>query len=161
MDKPASLRAAIVDALPFFAANPDRLKIWVDGGRLVGRRVAALGFEYRYQLQVYAEAVDFGPDDVLVPVLLWLRDHQPDLLLRFRDEEGAIQFAADILDASSWNIGLVLDLTEAVTVTPKADGSGYDVVHLPEPSPDDPLLPGASQDQPLASLLANGAHILP
>ena len=155
MLKPGSLRAAIAAAVPLFVADPDRLKVWVDDGRIVARRTKALGFEYRYQLQVYAEAVTIGPDELLVPILFWLRKNQPDLLLRFQDDAAAIRFAADILDANSWNIAVTLDLSEAMSVTPKADGTGFDVAALPEPSPDDPPLDGALVDQPLVALSAN------
>lgn len=161
MNKPDSLRAALVAANPDFAIDADRLKVWIDDGRVVARRTRALGFEYRYQLQILAEACTSGPDALMVPILLWLREHQPDLLLRFQKDEGAIRFAADILDDSSWTIAIVLELSEAVTVTARADGSGWDVAHLPEPSPDDPLLAGARQDVPLAELAAGGRRVLP
>ena len=161
MKKADAVRAHLLVALPAFRTNPDQLKVWVDDGRVVSRRTPALGFEYRYQLQILAEAVTIGPDELLIPLLLWLRDHQPDLLLRFQEDASAIRFAADILDEQSWNIAVTIDLTEAVTVTPRADGSGWDVEHLPEPSPDDPLLAGASGDRPLTALYVADRRVLP
>jgi hypothetical protein len=161
MLKPGSLRAAIDAAIPLFVTDPDRLKVWVNEGRIVARRTEALSFEYRYELHLLAEAVELAPDDILVPLLFWLRDHQPDLFLRFQADASAIQFAANILDATTWDIAIVVELTEAVAVTAHLDGSGYDVVHLPEPSPDDPLLDGALADRPLAGLSANDTPILP
>lgn len=161
MKKADAVKAHLVAALPIFRTNPDQLKVWVDDGRIVSRRTPALGFEYRYQLQILAEAVSIGPDDLLIPLLLWLREHQPDLLLRFQEDASALRFAADILDEDRWNIAVILDLTEAVTLVARPDGSGWDVEHLPEPSPDDPLLPGASQDQSLATLFAADRQVLP
>ncbi len=161
MQKADLLRAALVAAIPLFAIDPDQLKIYVDEGRVIARRSKGLGFEYRYQLQVLVENVKLGPDDLFVPILLWLREHQPDLLLRFQEDASAIRFAADILTEDAWTIAIILELSEAVTVTPAADGSGWAIVHLPEPSPDDPLLPGARQDSLLTGLSAGGHQVLP
>lgn len=161
MEKPAQLRAALVAANPGFATDPDKLKIWVDKGRLVSRRTRALGFEYRYTLRLLVEDFTRGPDAIMVPLVLWLREHQPDLFLRFAQEDDAVQFAADILDAGAWDIAVTFELTEAVRVTARPDGSGWDVEHLPEPSPDDPLLPGALIDVPLGELWLGGDVLLP
>ena len=165
MDKIASLRAALVAANPEFAKEPDRLKVFVDQGRLVSRRTAKFGFQYRYTVRLFFEAFTHGPDQIMVPLLLWLRVHQPDLLLRYATEDENIRFAADILDEKSWDVAITFELQETVTVAPRPDGSGWDIVHLPEPSPDDPLLhPGLeTADGPvlLEQLFFGGNRILP
>jgi hypothetical protein len=167
MDKISSLRAALVAANPEFAEgrSPERLKCYVDQGRLVSRRTGNLGFQYRYTVRLFFEGYTRGPDLIMVPLLLWLRTHQPDLLLRYATEDDNIRFAADILDDKSWDIAITFELQETVTVVPRQDGSGWDVVHVPEPSPDDPLM-HPSLDTPdgpvlLQQLFFGGERILP
>lgn len=140
MDKIASLRAALVAPHPDLQDNPDRLKIFVDAGRLVSRYTSRLGFQYRYTVRLFFEGFTKGADQIMVPLLLWLRVHQPDLLLNFQKEDEAIRFAADILDDDSADIAIHFELQESVTVVARPDGSGWDVTHLPEPSPEDPAL---------------------
>lgn len=150
MIKPASLRAALVGACPELARDPARLQVFVDRGRLVSRRTPNLGFEYRYTMRLFFEAFTGSPDDLMVPIVLWLREHQPDLFLRF-DQDEAVQFSADILDDQSWDVAVTFELTEAVRVKPRPCG-GWEVIHLTEPSPDDVLLAGASGEVPLDDL---------
>ncbi len=140
MKKLAALRAALVAANPGLATDPDKLKIFADSGALVARRTKSLGYQWRYIARLHFEGFVGGADRIMVPLLLWIRDAQPDLMLRYQAEDRAIQFAADILDDGSADIAVTFELTEAVTLAARADGSGWDVTHLPEPSPDDQLL---------------------
>jgi P2 phage tail completion protein R (GpR) len=142
MDKLTSCRAAIVADNPEFARNPDRLLIWADKGTIATRRTAQLGYEWRYRANILCEALTGSPDTVMVPLLLWLRDAQPDLLLNFERGNEAVKFEAHILDETSWDVKIEFDLTEAIVLTPKA-GGGWDITHLPEPSPVDQPLDGA------------------
>lgn len=146
MDKPTLLRAALVAALPEYLRDPDKLLIFVDKGRLVSRLTPGLGYEWRYALVIDLYDVTGSPDRVAVPLLLWLREHQPERFLDFAREDSAIGFAADLISISPpvWDLRITFELTEAVTVMP--DPQGYRVEHLPEPKlPDaarvaDPLL---------------------
>lgn len=140
MEKIDALRAALEAANPEFAKDRDRLKVFVDKGRLVSRRTAKLSYQYRYNVRLFIEGYTKSPDLIMLPLLLWLRTHQPDLLLDFGHEDDAIQFAADILDDKSWDIAIAFELRESVALAARPDGSGWDVTHLPEPSPDDPAL---------------------
>lgn len=137
MIKPNALRAALVAALPEFQTDADRLAIFVDKGRLISRLTPGLGYEYRYRLRIFVEAFTGSPDAIMVPLLLWLRLNQPDLFLRFGREDDTLIFEADILDQSSWDIAISFELTEAVQLIARPDGSGWDITHLPEPQPDD------------------------
>ncbi|MES2339594.1 MAG: phage tail protein [Pseudomonadota bacterium] len=161
MKKIDALRAAIVAANPQLAGDPDRLKLFVDAGRLVSRRSRALGYEWRYTARLFFEAFTGSADAIVVPLLLWLREHQPGLLLNFAKEDDAIQFAADILDDSSADIAVTFELTEAVALVARGDGSGWDVTHLPEPSPDDQLLDPALVDVHVAQIFLDGRQIVP
>ncbi|WP_171014041.1 phage tail protein [Chitinivorax sp. B] len=63
-------------------------------------------FEYRYQVTV--GLLDFAghTDQVMVPVLQWLRQHQPSLLQNTDTAREAIQFEAEILNHSSYDLKL-------------------------------------------------------
>lgn len=159
MIKPASLRTALVAALPEFQADPDRLSIFVDKGRIVSRLTPGLAYEYRYRLRMFVEAFTASPDSVMVPLLLWLRVNQPELFLRFGRDDDTLIFEADILDQGSWDIAISFDLTEAVQLTARIDGSGWDITHLPEPQPIDESL--TESVVTLESIWWNDERLLP
>lgn len=159
MNKLEAVREAIVAANPDLATNPDRFKIWADKGRLVSRRTSGLGFEWRFRANLLFEGLAGSPDDIAVPLLLWLRSAQPELLLNFEKGDQAIVFEAHILNAHSWDLLIQFDLSEGVTVTPKEDG-GWNMVHLGEPPVEDPVLPGAA-GATLAQIWAAGEQLLP
>lgn len=161
MIKPGQLRTALEAALPEFVSEPDRLAIYVDNGRVVSRRKPGLSYEYRYELRLFFEAFTRGPDAIMVPLLLWIRDYQPDLMLRYEREDQAIVFAADILDQSTWDIAVRFELTEAVMLVARPNGSGWDVTHLPEPSPDDPSITGIEPPPPLGTIWLGDRVLLP
>lgn len=146
MDKLTACRAAIVAANPEFETDPARFLIWADKGRIATRRTTGLGYEWRYRVNLLFEALTGSPDAVMIPLLLWLRDAQPDILLAFQSGNEAVTFEAHILDQASWDLKLEFDLSEAVVLVPRA-GGGWDAVHLAEPSPDDPVLDGAGPAQ--------------
>jgi hypothetical protein len=80
MLKPDSLRKALTDAAPVLAANPDMLRLYVDGGNIAATLATSLSFEKQYTLNVIVTDFTGDFDLILVPVLAWLREHQPDIL---------------------------------------------------------------------------------
>lgn len=66
-----------------------------------------------------------------MPVLAWLRTHQPDVFTNPDKREDAFKFEAEILNHTTVDISIKLKLTERVTV--KVEGTGYQVEHHPEP----------------------------
>jgi len=155
VDKPASLRAALAAAIPELAANPDRLAVFIDKGRLVSRLTPGLGFEWRYTIRLEFHDFTGSPDAIAVPLLLWLRANQPERFLEFQREDTALGFAADIIDSNTWDLAWAFELSEAVSVTPAQDGagnSGWTVTHLPEPSVADLLLDGADASVGLGAI---------
>ncbi|MDQ0250969.1 hypothetical protein J2W22_003033 [Sphingomonas kyeonggiensis] len=159
MNKLDACRAAIVAANSELAQNPDRLMIWADKGRVVTRLTTALGYEWRYRANILLEGLTSSPDAIMVPVLLWLREAQADLLLNFQRGDEAVKFEAHILDANSWDLKVEFELSEAVTLTPR-DGGGWDVTHLPEPPIGDMLLEGAGAT-PLREIWLGGEQLIP
>jgi len=160
MLKPASLRAALVAALPDFARDPDRLVIFAEKGRIAARPSAHgvpanLNFEYRYDLRVIL--LDFAghTDQVILPVLRWLSINQPDLLQARVTANEAITFEAEFLSQSAADIELTLRLTEAVRIEEHANG-GIDFHHLDEPMPIDAAFDG----NPVLAELADPAGMI-
>lgn len=136
MKKPASLRHALTAALPEYQSQPDNLRLFVDKGRLVSRATPGLGYEWRYTLRLEFEDCTSSPDAIAIPLLLWLRQHQPERLLEFAREDTALGFSADIIDDRTWDLAWAFELAEAVVLAPRP-GGGWDVTYVGEPQLDD------------------------
>jgi hypothetical protein len=134
MKKIDSLRELLLRAVPPLRADPTKLAIFVDQGRVAARAGASLSFEYRYKLNIVVQDYAGDRDAVIFPVLAWIAQHQPDLLERSTGEP--IAFEAEILDAETTDLSITLDLTERVIVEPRPDG-GYDLRHLDDVADDD------------------------
>lgn len=164
MLKPDRLRAALVDAVPEYGRDPDRLAIYVDQGRIATRfNPRSYGFEYRYRLR--ATLLDFTghPDVVMLAIVRWLSVEQIDLLQNHGTGNEAIGFEADILGGGAIDLDITLNLTEAVTLRPREDG-GHDIVHAEEPPlamPDDLALAGLEDGPPLTALWLGGEPLFP
>lgn len=138
MIKPESLRAALVAAVPHLRRNPDRLLIFADEGSVAATFAPGLSFEWRYTLNLIVTDFAGHPDAIMVPLLAWVRDNQPELLAN-PARQGDITFEADIIDSDKLDLSIKLKLTERVGVHARADGSGVDVEHYHEPSPEPAL----------------------
>jgi hypothetical protein len=159
MQKLAQLRAAIVAAIPDLATNPDRLMIWADKGRIATRRTPLLGYEWRYRANVLVEGFAGSADSVMIPLLIWLRDAQPDLVQDFVRGDEAVKFEAHVLDGNTIDLLLELELSDPVRLSPR-DAGGFDAIYPPEPSADDELL-GLAPAVPLDEIWLQGERILP
>lgn len=130
MQKPDQLRRLLLQAVPGLAANPERLALYVDAGT-VAASAGNLSFEYRYTLNLVVQ--DFVGDRnlVIVPVLAWIAEAQPDLLAA----PGSLpfKFEAEILDGEAADLSITIALTEGVRVQ-SVEGGGYAVRHLDEPA---------------------------
>ena len=131
MNKPQSLRSALNKSVPYVADNPDRLHLFVDSGQLVATSAASLSWEYRYTLNVVI--TDFTGDQnlLMAPVLLWLRENQPDALQNSEARETLFSFEVDILANDRCDISMDLKLTERVIATVE-DGKAH-IEAVPEP----------------------------
>lgn len=162
MLKPDSLRAALTaamlapDGVPLLARDPDLLRIYIDRGRLVSHLGASRGYEWRYRMTGTLIGFTLSPDALALPLLEWLRGHQPDLLLNHDRAREAVPFEIDVIDADTVDIEFTLELTETVRVTPR-DGGGFDIVHVPEPEIDPLYDP---QPPPLREAWLGGSRVL-
>ncbi|CFW62444.1 TPA: phage tail protein [Yersinia enterocolitica] len=132
MLKPKLLRQALTDSLQLFQTNPERLKMFVDGGRIVSTLAPSLSFENQYTLTLFIE--DF-PDDVdylFVPILAWLREHQPDIMATEEKRRTGFIHKVDVISDVLSDIRIDLQLTERAIVK-EVDGALH-VNHALEPT---------------------------
>ena len=131
MKKPADLRAHLTRWVPDLAANPDKLHVFIEQGRVATKVGSGLGFEYHYTLQLIITDFAESADVLNVPLLVWLQTNQPDLLLDTERRDHAIVFEAEIIDHDKIDIALTLELSERVLV--REVPAGFECEHLGEP----------------------------
>ncbi|KWC22756.1 phage tail protein [Burkholderia ubonensis] len=122
MIKPASLRRALVAAIPSLETEPDKLAVFIDEGSIAATGTLSLSFEYRYTL--HALVMDFAGDSdtVFVALVEWVRANQPDLVTNPREREHGITFEVDVLNNETADLSIKLLLTESVVVSTGPDG---------------------------------------
>ena len=131
MNKPQSLRSALNKSVSYVAENPDRLHLFVDSGQLVATSATSLSWEYRYTQNVVITSFTGDQNLLMAPVLLWLRENQPDALQNSDARENLFSFEVDILANDRCDISMDLKLTERVIVT-EEDGKAR-IEAVPEP----------------------------
>ncbi len=137
MLKPDSLRKALINAAPVLATNPDMLRLYVDSGNIAATLATSLSFEKQYTLNVVVTDFTGDFDLILVPVLAWLREHQPDILSTDTGRKKGFVFEADINNDSSFDISISLLLTERTLV--EEVGAALHVQCIPEPPLPEPV----------------------
>lgn len=137
MLKPESLRKALADAVPVLATNPEMLRLYVDGGNIAATLASSLSFEKQYSLNVVVTDFTGDFDLILVPVLAWLREHQPDILSTDTGQKKGFTFEADINNDSSFDISISLLMTERTLV--REVGAALHVENIAEPPLPEPV----------------------
>lgn len=138
MKKPASLREALeaaLDARHDIRRNPDRLHMVALDIVTLAREGAGLGFSYRYTLALTLFDFAGEPEEVSVPLLLWIQRWQHDLLGNNARSEQGWSMDVEFLDNAKVDILIRLPLTEDMKFALREDQSGHDVVTVPEPVP--------------------------
>lgn len=138
MYKPSSLRRHLTAAVPELARDPDKLSLLVKGGQVVCAGPTTLSFEYRYTLQLVVLDYAGHADAIVLPVLVWLRTHEPEVFDNTDLRERAVRFDAEYNNSQTIDLLVELQLTECVRVAPPADdgASGrFQIDHLGEPVP--------------------------
>lgn len=133
MKKPEGLRRLLLKAVPALATDPANLSMYIDKGS-VSARAGSLSFEYGYTLNVVVQDYSGDIDALMVPILAWIAEQQPDLIER--DPRKPFSFECEILDTDAADVSIDLELTEAVRVERQPSG-GYRATHLEEPSRED------------------------
>lgn len=116
MKKPQLLRDHITRACPDLATNPEKLTVFIERGQVVHTGTPALSFEYRYTLNIVITDWAGSTDVLIVPIVAWLKRHQPDIFESAARRERAIRFESEIIDHKTADIGIEIDLTETVAV---------------------------------------------
>jgi len=136
MNKPESLRAHLVAAVPELKRNPDRLLTFVDNGSMRSTAAPGLSFEYSYTLNIILTDFAGHPDAIAIPLFAWVLVNQRELMENQEKGRDAIKFEADILDNSKVDLSITLPLTERVIVKRMDDGT-LQVDHPQEPQLDE------------------------
>lgn len=137
MLKPASLRKALFKSVPLLRDNPDMLHMFVDGGVINATLAASLSFENRYRLDIVVTDYTGDINLLIVPVNVWLREHQPDIMTTEEGKKRGFTYVADINSDDSKDVRMSLQLTERTIV--KEDDRRLNVTPLDEPPPPVPV----------------------
>ncbi|WP_454796917.1 phage tail protein [Novosphingobium lindaniclasticum] len=131
MRKADSLRRWLTAYIPDLKTHPDRLQIFVESGAVASRQSRTLSFTYQYTLKVMIEEFAGDADVLIVPLLAWIENEQPQLLRR--QDSSPFSFEAELLDSETSDIEFSIDLTESRLVKARAGGTGYDIERPAEP----------------------------
>lgn len=122
MNKPDSVRAAIVAAYPPLASEPEKLTVFIDNGSIAATGTVSASFEYRYQLHILVLDFAGDADVVMIALIEWARTNQPDLVTNADQRASGITFEADILNNATCDLSIKMQLTESVVVKTNAAG---------------------------------------
>ena len=120
------------NSVPFFAANPDKLQLFTDGGQIISTGAKSFSHEYRYTLNLIV--TDYAEDiaTLTVPLLAYLRNAQPELFENPARREDALKFEMDYNNNLTADISIEIKLTERVVAKETKDGE-IRIDYAPEP----------------------------
>ena len=132
MKKAELMRDALTRNNTWCKANPELFIVWVEKGHIQIEATGEASFMYHYTIQVLA--VDFPGqiDDLMLPLLAWAWEQQPDLLLN-PDNNRKVEFDANIVNDDVADILFKVPAWERVIVE-IADGKPV-AKHLAESRP--------------------------
>ncbi|MDU1181649.1 MAG: phage tail protein [Citrobacter sp.] len=137
MLKPDSLRKALTESVPVLSKNPEMLRLFIDNGKINSTLAASLSFEKQYTLNVVVTDFTDDFDLLLVPVLAWLREQQPDIMTSEEGRKKGFTWYADINTDQSFDVSISLLLTER-TIVKQVDNALH-VNCVSEPPPAEPV----------------------
>lgn len=161
MNKLNALRAFLIQYAPELKRNPDKLHVSATRGNLESWLTSSLSYGYSYDASIVVEDFAGSPDEIFLPILLWLRTNEVALVQSMTGGASPISFQVDQIDAKTIDLAITLPLTEAVDVALQ-DG-GYRLDRRPEPPQIDTGLQIAIPDVPglLQQLFGNNDQLLP
>ncbi|HEE4789712.1 TPA: phage tail protein [Klebsiella pneumoniae] len=146
MKKAELMRDALTRNNTWCKANPELFIVWVEKGHIQIEATGEASFMYHYTIQVLA--VDFPGqiDDLMLPLLAWVWQQQPDLLLN-PDNNRKVEFDADIVNddvadilfkVPAWE-RVIVEIVEGKPVAkhlaesrPRFNGGEWEMVFDPE-----------------------------
>lgn len=129
MRKPEGLGRLLLKSVPSLAADPSKLQMFVEKGRVAARAGDSLNFVYRYELSIVVQDFAGDVDRLFVPIIAWIAEQQPDLLER--GELEPFTFEAELLDGDACDIDIRIELSELVLVT-AGSGAGWTTSRVDE-----------------------------
>ncbi|MDW2715796.1 phage tail protein [Klebsiella pasteurii] len=132
MKKAELLRAALIAGNTWCKANPEQITVWVEKGHIQIEATGEASFMYHYTIQVLAMDFPGQVDDLMLPLLAWVWQQQPDLLLN-PDNNRKVEFDADIVNDDVADILFKVPVWERVIVT--SDSGTPKAEHLAESRP--------------------------
>lgn len=117
MNKPNSLRQALIDAIPQLSAHPEMLIFSVENGNIDARLSVSLSFEKKYTLKGLVKNFVGESNQLFVPLLAWLRENQPDISTLDEGRKNGYLFQIVMNEDESKDISFSLQLTERILVT--------------------------------------------
>nr|WP_317892036.1 phage tail protein [uncultured Sphingomonas sp.] len=128
MKKPEGLRRLLLATA--LKDQPEKLQLYIDRGGITCRRGRNLAFQYGYTLNVVVEGYTGEVNALMVPVLAWVAEQQPDLL--DKPPYKPFEFESVLLDDDSADVSINIELTENVLVN-RMGRSEWSARHLDEP----------------------------
>lgn len=128
LHKPKSLRELLLDKVPALKADPALLSMFIDKGKVISRATGNLAFQYRYTLNIVLQDYAGDIDALILPILIWVGQEEPELLERAPHEP--IRYESEILDASAADVSIYIELSERVLVARDAASGTYTTSHL-------------------------------
>lgn len=111
MLKTNSLRESMLHGCRWCQANPEKFTIFVESGNIETTGETP-SFVYRYQMVMFVMDYAGELDDLTLPLLAWLSENQPQLLLN-PERNQDIKFSAVINDDDSADLLFTLPLRGA------------------------------------------------
>ncbi|NKI75805.1 phage tail protein [Dickeya sp. CFBP 2040] len=132
MLKTDSLRDALTVSNTWCRANPEAFTVFVEEGGIETTGETP-SFLYRYSLVLFVMNFTGDIDDFTLPLMAWLWQNQPDLLLN-PQKNREVKFTTLINNDDSADILFEIPVRERVKVT-RVDNGILRAEHLPEPRP--------------------------
>lgn len=134
------------------ASNPADLYFHIPQGSLQATQRVGMGFGYSYTLVLTVLDFAHSIDEIMVPLLLWIRRWQPELLALTADR-GGIAFEVEDLDDGKVDVMIRVPLSETVTLVQRP-GGGFDLTR-----PEEPLPFAMETGEPLHAVYLDGEQI--
>ena len=132
MEKPASLRLVLEQALPELAQNPEKLSMFVDGAQIISTGVRNLSHEFVYPLVIMIDEFSGEIGHLTTPIVNWLMIHQPDMFNNLDKRNNDFKINVTYKDNQRQDIDIRLNLSERLYVHDNDAGERV-YQYVPEP----------------------------
>jgi P2 phage tail completion protein R (GpR). len=114
MKKLGTFRAALLDAVPELATDPQKLSVMASDGSIEAAAGAGTNWIYCYTLTCIAQDFAGDMDVFTAAVLAWVAIEQPSLLLVREHGRKPIRFEAEPISGESVDLMVEIEIQEAV-----------------------------------------------